>query len=460
MSIFNIDVKNIFTHYKQDFDVEEINKIIYGEVRTDYTLIYDILNLLPTSIFKNPNLKWLDPCCANGYFCIVLFYKLYYGLQNEIQDENKRKHHIINNMIFMNEINSIHIPTLKNIFGESANIYNSDYLNMNEIDVDIIISNPPYNYGIVKTPTNNNVSKKNDGASVWQKFIKKMIHQLNDYSHLLTIIPSIWMKYNHPMYNFLTQFKIFKLHTMTNTETNRIFHKQAQTPTCYFHLQKKPTNDSIKLYDSKVNRYVLYPINYNIPVHSSSIIKKLIPYLNKFGSIKALKTNVDPGIRSKKTTISLFENNTYKYKSIKTCLLKENIPIINIQYTNNPCMYYNIKKLVFANKMYGLPFFDIEGKYGISTRDNYIIINKTYNEFIKLQKLFYTKFIIYIFEAARYRMKNLDIAAFEFIPNIIHLFKINEITDEHLFRFFSLENIEREVICNFFKKNIRVPSFI
>ena len=102
--------------------------------------------------------------------------------------------------------------------------------------------------------------------------------------------------------------------------------------------------------------------------------------------------------------------------------------------------------------MYGLPFFDVEGKYGVSTRDNYIIANKSYEEFIKLQKLFYTKFVIYIFEAARYRMKNLDIAAFEFIPNIIHLFKIDEINDNNLFRFFSINTDERYVICNFFKK--------
>ena len=44
MSIFNIDVKNIFTHYKQDFNVEQINKVNYGEVRTDYSLISAILN--------------------------------------------------------------------------------------------------------------------------------------------------------------------------------------------------------------------------------------------------------------------------------------------------------------------------------------------------------------------------------------------------------------------------------
>ena len=51
--------------------------------------------------------------------------------------------------------------------------------------------------------------------------------------------------------------------------------------------------------------------------------------------------------------------------------------------------------------MYGLPFFDIEGKYGVSTRDNYIILNKSYEEFIKLQNYF-NKIVIYIFEAARY----------------------------------------------------------
>ena len=89
MSIFNIDVKNIFTHYKQDFNVEQINKVNYGEVRTDYSLISDILNLLPINMFKQPQLKWFDPCCGNEYFCIVLFYKLYYGLQDIIKMKPK-----------------------------------------------------------------------------------------------------------------------------------------------------------------------------------------------------------------------------------------------------------------------------------------------------------------------------------------------------------------------------------
>ena len=41
------------------------------------------------------------------------------------------------------------------------------------------------------------------------------------------------------MYHFLTQYKIEKIHCFTNTETNRIFKGEAQTPTCYFLLTRK-----------------------------------------------------------------------------------------------------------------------------------------------------------------------------------------------------------------------------
>ena len=46
------------------------------------------------------------------------------------------------------------------------------------------------------------------------------------------------MKNDHPAFDFITRFKILKLHTMTNTETNKVFHKQAQTPTSFFQFKK------------------------------------------------------------------------------------------------------------------------------------------------------------------------------------------------------------------------------
>ena len=34
-----------------------------------------------------------------------------------------------------------------------------------------------------------------------------------------------------------------------------------------------------------------------------------------------------------------------------------------------------------ANKMYGLPYYDNIGEYGIITRDNYVITNKNEKQF-------------------------------------------------------------------------------
>jgi len=448
MSISQINIHNIFNIYKQDFNVSENNKKMYGEVRTDYSLIRKMFNILPHNLFENPNLKWFDPCCGQGYFMIVLFYKLFLSLKNKIPDSKLRKKHILKNMLFMNEINIEHISILKNIFGNDANIYNCDYLTMPHINVDIIVANPPFNYGIIKTPTNTSVSKKIDGISIWHKFIKRFIHQLNDYQHLLTIVPSLWMKKNHPINDFLVQFEILKLHTMNNTETNSIFHKQAQTPTCYFHLLKKPTSEFINIYDDNCRKYIRFPINYNLPVYSSSVIKKLLPFVEKYGHIEAHKTNLDPGIRSNKTICNDTKTDKYLYKNIKTCFYKKKIPLLNILYSDKPCCFYNVKKLIFANKMYGLPHYDNTGEYGIVTKDNYVIINKSEEQFLKLQKLFYTKTIMYIFESTRYRMKNLDIASFSYIPNIIDHIDIENISDTFLFQLFQFNTSEIASILN------------
>ena len=450
MSILNIDCHNIFDVYKQDFDVSIENKTKYGEVRTDYALINKMFELLPQQLFENPNLKWFDPCCGNGYFMIVLFYKLYRSLKTKIGDSKIRKLHIIKNMLFMNEINIEHIKTLKQIFGNNSNIYNYDYLEMPFIKVDIIVANPPFNYGIIKTPTNNNISKKLDGKTIWQNFIRKFIHQLDDYQHLLTIIPSLWMKKDNIFHDFLIQFEISKLHTMNNTETNQIFHKQAQTPTCFFYLQKKPTSEYINLYDKDYENYIRFPINRNLPVCCSSIIKKLLPFVEKYNSIDIIKTNLDPGIRSNNTLSNKIKTNVFKYKNIKTCYFKKNNISLNIVYTNKPCNFYGMKKLIFANKMYGLPQYDIEGKYGIVTKDNYVIVEKSHAQFLKLQKLFYTKTIIYILDSTRYRMKNLDINAFYYIPNIIDIIDYTDINDEFLFNFFNFDSKQINIINNYY----------
>ena len=137
MSVYDIDINT----YEQDFTITEGNKEINGEVHTSFEIINEMLDLIPNKYFENPNLKWLDPCTGRGYFCIVLYKRLFEGLKNFYPDDKQRHNHIITNMIFMTEINSTFIPLLKQLFGEKSNVFNVDFMKIPENPQNESISN-------------------------------------------------------------------------------------------------------------------------------------------------------------------------------------------------------------------------------------------------------------------------------------------------------------------------------
>ena len=124
MSIYNANIDTIV----QNFDVSDFNKHTHGEVNTDFVLINKILDLLPKKIFKNKNNKWLDPCCGKGYFSMILYQRLFKSLFDVFPNPLERHNHIIENMIYMIEIQPQNIKFLKYLFGETANIYEGDFL--------------------------------------------------------------------------------------------------------------------------------------------------------------------------------------------------------------------------------------------------------------------------------------------------------------------------------------------
>ena len=87
MSVKNIDTEK----YKQIIISSKQNKLTYGEINTPFSLINKMLDILPQEVFQNPELTWLDPCCGCGYFMIVVFQRLYYGLKRQIPDDEKRE---------------------------------------------------------------------------------------------------------------------------------------------------------------------------------------------------------------------------------------------------------------------------------------------------------------------------------------------------------------------------------
>jgi len=149
------------------------------------------------------------------------------------------------------------------------------------------------------------------------------------------------------------------------------------------------------------------------------------------------------------------------FTNIKTCILNGLTADIVLNYSNIKSQYcYEKPKLVLPHKMYGIPYFDKEGIYGVSTRDNYIISGNdyTFEELKEIQYFLSTKLTLFIFSCCNYRMRFLERSAFSFIPAITKIpnfpkLKNNdrENRDKLLYNFLNLSISEIEYIENSFK---------
>lgn len=433
------------------------DSINYGIIYTPNNLVNNILDLIPENYFKDPNLKWLDIGAGNGAFSLNIFNRLNNNLSN--------KEHIIKNMLYMVEIYPDHIKELKNLFTENANIIEQDFLALdnNYSDFDFIVGNPPYNInGKLKTPTNSNIKKTDDGKQVYVEFIKKSLSLLKPDGFLACIIPSLWLKPDKAgLYDILTNKKIIKLVCLSTSQTQKAFNYKAQTPTCYFLIQNTDTTENnkiINIYDDLNKEFINYNLKpkFPIPINGINIINKLLNFTDIYGSLKVYKSST--------TSKNSIFNNDFGEKSIhsniKTTILSNNTPTLVINYSNNAQQYNNEPKLIMAHKMYGFPYYDISGIYGISSRDNYIILEKDYNknDLLQIQAFLSTKTALFLFSTTNYRMRYLERYAFQFIPNINkienfpNLLNISrEKRDNLIYSFFNFSQNEKIKIEKFHK---------
>jgi len=201
--------KIITTQKKQYYSIEDPDKLIeyindnispnekekkeYGEVFTPIELVEEMLDKLPNEVWSNPHLRWLDPAVGIGNFPIIAYLKLMDGLKEWKPDDEERRKHILENMLYMVEINNKNIIILNKLlclYKYKLNIHTGDFLesDLNKIfgieKFDIIMGNPPYNKG--------GVGK--GGGVFWTKFIFKSIEILNNDGYLCYIHPLGWRK--------------------------------------------------------------------------------------------------------------------------------------------------------------------------------------------------------------------------------------------------------------------------
>ncbi len=156
---------------------------------------------LPTEVWRNPTLKWLDPANGIGNFPIIAFYKLDYELQQlkEWRDDDKRRKHIIENMLFMMELDKGNVAICRSLFKkihpdakpnicccDSLAVTYEKMLSMFGVNkFDIIIGNPPFNTGgLLK-----------GGGTLWPLFVKKAFELVGENGYICFVHPPGWRKF-------------------------------------------------------------------------------------------------------------------------------------------------------------------------------------------------------------------------------------------------------------------------
>jgi site-specific DNA-methyltransferase (adenine-specific) len=80
--------------------LEVISNLSSDEVFTPPRIVNEMLDLLPDEVWRNPELRWLDPACKTGVFLREVTRRLMVGLIDAYPDENDRLGHILKEMIF------------------------------------------------------------------------------------------------------------------------------------------------------------------------------------------------------------------------------------------------------------------------------------------------------------------------------------------------------------------------
>lgn len=428
-----------------------------GEVFTPMCLVFEMLDNLDKhyikehgrSIFTEPSFKWFDPASGMGNFPVAVYLKLMEGLKTQIPNDEDRKKHIIENMLYMSELNKKNVFISHQIFNMNnqykLNLYEGDTLELDIVSVwgiqinsfDVILGNPPYNKGGIRSHTGKRLGAKNE--TIWTKFIEKSVEWLKPDGFLAFINPLSWLKKSHSLHNVMLEKHIVWLKLWDNIKSLATIN--GKIPISLFILQNTPNSTNKKtdiiseIQSKKLTTTSFEYLNpkYSIPLAFHSIFDKLIQFIEKNNCSLEYKTKT---IKSSGTKIKIPTEYTLEDMwAIDTYTLKEGI-LVKKATEQHPDA--NKRKLIISNKASFTGAFINEGKLSLTGNHKFYIMGDNL-ELIK--KILEFKIINVIGHYTKYGMSFLDSEAFKYLPDIRKL-GIADITEDKFYKLIGLTRQE------------------
>ena len=316
MMNIDLDYQTLKNYYDETLNKNKDLVQTSNDEPTPIDCVEEMINKIPEEFWMKEDIKILDPCCGCGNFPLVVYYKLL---------KYHNKNHILNNMLYFNDINKERLEILRQVFQDDdeddtknivLNIEEKDFLEYDiGIKFDLIMANPPY----AKLLKNGKRASKNH--NMIGVFINHSFEILNERGYLLYITPDNWMSFadRNTLILELTEKQIHYI----NIHIAKKYFKKIGSSFVWYLIENTPSYKDIEvegiwkkqLYKSNVKseirRYI--PLYYNSTIHS--ILSKTVDKQNKKFIVE---TSSDLHKYTKRHLISSTKDDKHIYKLIHT----------------------------------------------------------------------------------------------------------------------------------------------
>jgi hypothetical protein len=489
---FKMSMKNLIDRPKELLELIESclkpkqkEKQENGEVFTPMWIVFEMLDRLDKhyieengrSIFSVPNLKWFDPASGMGNFPIGVYMRLMVGLEKEFSDAEERKKHIIENMLYMSELNAKNVFICREIFNGdkySMNIHEGDTLKINDDKInedkitvskiteskmnekwivafkngfDVVLGNPPFNKGGIKSCRGDKTVKGTE--TIWPEFIENSFKKwLKPSGYLVFITPLSWLKKSHSMHTMMLDNHIVWLKLWDTSKSKEKIN--AEIPISFYVLQNRlniEKNKTILISEilrSKTTTASTGYLNpdYTIPLAFHSIFSKLSMYIEEQDCklVYKTKTVVSDGLK-----IALPSSYTVDDKWAVDTYLANGGVRVKKAFEKHPDA--EKRKIIIANKSTFDGSFIDEGKLSLTGNHKFYILG---DDLELIKKILDFKIIDIINRYTKYGQNFLDNSAFTYIPDLrkVKGITVDNITEEEFYGLIGLTIQEIEMIRN------------